>query len=164
MKCSWNDCGWCLNKHGATNTDHHRRCQGYARCEVRSEREGFVPATLSEPSDMFEVVEEPTMGVEEPTLGAVERKQRPVYSGLLKYFPDACMEVANCSFIANEQHNPGMPMHWNRAKSADEHDALVRHLMEAGTMDSDGIRHSTKVAWRAMALLQKEIEQTKESN
>ena len=30
--------------------------------------------------------------------------------------------------------------------------------MDAGTLDDDGISHSTKVAWRALANLQKEIE------
>ena len=89
---------------------------------------------------------------------ANERKQRPVFSGVLQYFPDAIMEVARCSWVGNEQHNPGMALHWDRAKSTDEADALVRHLMEAGTFDSDGVRHSAKVAWRALALLQKEIE------
>ena len=49
-------------------------------------------------------------------------------------------------------------MHWDRSKSSDEHDALMRHLMEAGTVDSDGIRHSAKVAWRALAALEKELE------
>ena len=86
------------------------------------------------------------------------RKNIPIFSGLLMYFPDACAAVAECSFIANEQHNPGTKMHWDRAKSGDELDALVRHLMEAGEMDDDGILHSTKVAWRALASLQKEIE------
>jgi hypothetical protein len=74
------------------------------------------------------------------------------------YFPDALAAVAHCSWIGNEQHNPGQPLHWDRAKSTDEHDALVRHLMEAGTIDTDGVRHSAKVAWRALAALQKEIE------
>lgn len=81
-----------------------------------------------------------------------------MYSGVLQYFPDAIREVARCSWVGNEQHNPGQPLHWDRSKSTDEADALVRHLMEAGTVDSDGIRHSAKVAWRALALLQKEIE------
>ncbi|HEY7680676.1 MAG TPA: hypothetical protein VIC04_09190, partial [Terriglobia bacterium] len=40
----------------------------------------------------------------------------------------------------------------------DEADALLRHFIERGTLDTDGIRHSAKVAWRALALLQKEIE------
>lgn len=87
-----------------------------------------------------------------------ERKQRPLYSGVLQYFPDALMEVAHVSYVGNEQHNPGSPMHWDRSKSQDEGDALMRHLVEAGTRDTDGLRHSAKVAWRALALLQKEIE------
>lgn len=87
-----------------------------------------------------------------------ERKQRPVFSGVLQYFPDAILAVAYCSWVGNEQHNPGQPLHWDRSKSTDEADALVRHLMQAGTVDSDGVRHSAKVAWRALALLQKELE------
>jgi hypothetical protein len=87
-----------------------------------------------------------------------ERKKVPIYSGVLRYFPLAIAEVARCSYQGNEQHNPGTPLHWDRFKSGDEHDALVRHLMEAGTMDKDGVRHSAKVAWRALAALQKELE------
>ena len=87
-----------------------------------------------------------------------QRKATPIFSGVLCYFPDAIRAIAQCSYIGNEQHNPGTAMHWDRSKSGDELDALVRHAMEAGTMDDDGIRHSTKVAWRALANLQKEIE------
>ena len=91
---------------------------------------------------------------------AQQRKDTPIFSGVLNYFPDAIREVAICSRIGNEQHNAGKPLHWDRSKSGDELDALTRHLMEAGTMDTDGVRHSTKVAWRALANLQKEIELT----
>lgn len=87
-----------------------------------------------------------------------ERKSAPVYSGVLRYFPDALIEVAKCSRAGNDQHSPGQPLHWDKSKSQDEADALVRHLLEAGTFDTDGIRHSAKVAWRALALLQREIE------
>ena len=87
-----------------------------------------------------------------------ERKERPVYSGVLQYFPDAIEYVAHVSFVGNEQHHPGAPLHWDREKSTDEHDALARHLMEAGNVDTDGILHSGKVAWRALAVLQKELE------
>lgn len=87
-----------------------------------------------------------------------DRKKIPVYSGVLKYFPDAIKEVAKCSYAGNEQHNPGTALHWDRSKSGDELDALMRHLIDAGTIDTDGIRHSAKVAWRALANLQKEIE------
>jgi Domain of unknown function (DUF5664) len=90
---------------------------------------------------------------------AEERKRRPVLSGVLNYFPDAILAVSEVSLVGNEQHHPGTPLHWDRSKSTDEADALVRHLMEAGNLDTDGIRHTAKVAWRALALLQKEIEQ-----
>ena len=50
----------------------------------------------------------------------VNRKEYPLYSGLLKYFPDALMEVANCSYKGNEQHNPGTALHWDRSKSGRE--------------------------------------------
>jgi len=89
---------------------------------------------------------------------AKERKTYPITSGVLDYFPDAIAEVARVSFIGNQQHNPGQPLHWDKSKSTDEADALVRHLLARGTKDTDGTRHSAKVAWRALALLQREIE------
>lgn len=86
------------------------------------------------------------------------RKEVPIASGFMDYFPDAVAEVAALSRGGNEQHNPGKPLQWDRDKSGDEDDALMRHFMERGTFDTDGIRHSAKVAWRAMAMLQKELE------
>ena len=86
------------------------------------------------------------------------RKNTPVFSGVLSYFPDAIREVAKCSFAGQQQHNPDLPLAWDRSKSGDELDALARHLLDAGTIDDDGIRHSAKVAWRGLANLQKEIE------
>jgi len=91
-------------------------------------------------------------------LTAMERKEYPLFSGLLKYFPDALVEVAYVSFMGNKQHHPDKPLHWDKSKSTDEPDALMRHLLDAGTLDTDGVRHSAKVAWRALALLQREIE------
>ena len=94
-----------------------------------------------------------------PVPGSAQwRKERPVFAGVLRYFPDALLEVAYCSYKGNEQHNPNTPLHWDRSKSTDEGDACVRHLMESGTVDTDGVRHAAKAAWRALALLQKEIE------
>ena len=89
---------------------------------------------------------------------AAARKDIPVVTGFADYFPDAIAAVAELSRAGNEQHNPGTPLHWDRSKSGDEADALGRHLLQRGTIDADGQRHSAKVAWRAMALLQKEIE------
>lgn len=89
---------------------------------------------------------------------ASKRKALPIATGFIDYFPDAIAAVAEVSKRGNDQHNPGQPLHWDRSKSTDEADALMRHFLERGTFDADGIRHSAKVAWRAFSLLQKEIE------
>ena len=35
------------------------------------------------------------------------RKERPIARGGVDYFPDAIAEVANVSYVGNQQHNPG---------------------------------------------------------
>ena len=87
------------------------------------------------------------------------RKQIPLFTGLVKYFPDALVEVARVSFAGNQQHNPGQELFWNRAKSADEVDALGRHLTERGRLfGANGVLLEAQVAWRALANLQKRLE------
>lgn len=86
------------------------------------------------------------------------RKATPVYSGVLRYFPDAIREVSRLSLAGNDKHNPGEPLHWARDKSTDELDALTRHLMDCGKLDTDGFLHDVKVAWRALANLQRLLE------
>ncbi len=86
------------------------------------------------------------------------RKAIPICSGVLDYFPLALAEVAKCSKAGNDQHNPGQPLHWAKEKSTDHADCIVRHLLDRGKMDSDRVKHSAKVAWRALALLQIEME------
>lgn len=100
----------------------------------------------------------PTRPVTMPT-DAAGRKRTPIASGVLDYFPDAIIAVAQVSFAGNEQHNPGQPLHWDRSKSTDEADTAMRHFMERGTRDADGSRHSAKAVWRMLAYLQKEIEE-----
>lgn len=89
---------------------------------------------------------------------AKARKALPVTTGVLDYFPDALAAIAEVSRKGNEQHNPGEPLHWAKEKSTDHADCIVRHLIERGALDTDGGRHSAKLAWRALALLQIEIE------
>jgi hypothetical protein len=89
---------------------------------------------------------------------AKARKALPIITGVLDYFPDAIAEVAELSRIGNDQHNAGQPLHWSKHKSSDHVDCLGRHLLDRGTRDTDTVRHSTKVAWRALAALQIEIE------
>lgn len=86
------------------------------------------------------------------------RKAMPITSGVLDYFPLAMAEVAKVSKAGNDQHNPGQPLHWDRTKSLDHADCIARHLIDRGSRDSDGMRHSAKLVWRALALLQTELE------
>ena len=96
---------------------------------------------------------------------AAERKKIPIVSGVLDYFQLAIAEVAKCSLSSNEQHNPGQPLHWDRTKSFDHIDCIGRHIIDRGKFDDDGQRHSAKLAWRALALLQLELEEeTKKGN
>jgi hypothetical protein len=87
-----------------------------------------------------------------------ERKKIPLASGVLDYFTSALIEVAKVSQAGNDQHNPGETLHWARGKSMDHADTLLRHFVERGSFDTDGMRHSAKLAWRALALLQMELE------
>ena len=90
---------------------------------------------------------------------AQKRKDTPVFSGVLKYFPNALKEVSKCSKAGNDQHHPDKPLHWDMDKSKDEYDALTRHLIDhtIDPMDTDGILHLTKVAWRALAGLERHL-------
>ncbi len=91
--------------------------------------------------------------------GSEARKAVPLARGVLDYFPAALAEVARLSKAGNDKHNPGQDMHHARSKSGDHADCIMRHLIDRGTIDpEDGIRHATKVAWRALALLQQELE------
>lgn len=97
-------------------------------------------------------------------VGSEARKDVPLATGVLDYFPAALREVARLSKVGNDKHNPGEPLHHARGKSMDHADTIMRHLADRGIVDpEDGIRHSTKVAWRALALLQEELEQAGEA-
>jgi len=113
----------------------------------------------------------PTTGVNGLTAAeaAAERKKFPIVTGVLDYFPSALLEVAKVSYVGNQQHNPGQPLHWARGKSMDQEDTTVRHLMERTvsedgnqtftlTKDSDGTYHMAKACWRMLAILQVELE------
>jgi hypothetical protein len=91
------------------------------------------------------------------------RKDLPITTGVLDYFPLAIAEVARVSKAGNDQHNPGQPLHWAKGKSMDHADCIPRHLIDRGTLDTDGMRHSAKLAWRALALLQTELEREQQT-
>lgn len=88
------------------------------------------------------------------------RDDYPLFSGLLAYFPNALSEVARCSKVGNDQHNPGEPLHWARHKSTAHADKILRHLRDSlfEPLDDDGVLHVVKVAWRALALAEEALE------
>jgi hypothetical protein len=88
------------------------------------------------------------------TTNSDARKDVPIASGVLDYFPLALAAVARLSKIGNDKHNPGEPLHWSRHKSTDHADCIIRHMIDRGTIDTDGELHDVKVAWRALAMLQ----------
>lgn len=102
---------------------------------------------------------------------SAKRKNSPVFSGVMQYFPDALLAVAKHSKAGNDKHNPGQPLHWSREKSKDHADCIARHLIDIGPNWDEkdpetGSLHATALAWRALALLQLAIEKekTKESS
>ena len=96
---------------------------------------------------------------------AEARLEFPMFSGLLAYFPRACAAVAHHSFIGNEQHNPGEPMHWAKEKSIGKGDKILRHLTE-GMADKSPlgteawgteVEHLAACAWRSLELLERKL-------
>jgi hypothetical protein len=85
-----------------------------------------------------------------------ERKDIPIFSGVLNYFPLAIAAVARLSRAGNDKHNPGQPLHWSRDKSTDHSDCVARHLIDVETLDPVTGEHedAKALAWRALALLQ----------
>lgn len=95
-----------------------------------------------------------------------DRKSKPLFSGVLMYFPDALMAVAEHSKKGNDKHNPGQPLHWAKEKSTDHADCAARHLIDVGpnwdAIDPEtGSLHAQALAWRALALLQTVLERNK---
>lgn len=94
-----------------------------------------------------------------------DRKNFPLFRGLLKYFPAALASVAYISKIGNDKHNPGEELHHARGKSADHEDCIIRHVMdvadllaakERGELISDEtiLMEVSQMAWRALAYSQ----------
>jgi hypothetical protein len=84
------------------------------------------------------------------------RKQLPIFSGVLNYFPLAIAAVARVSKRGNDKHNPGQPLHWSRGKSTDHTDCIARHLLDVETPDltTGEYEDAQALAWRALAKLQ----------
>jgi len=95
---------------------------------------------------------------------AAGRKNLPLFTGPILYFPLAFAAIAEVCKAGNDQHNPGQPMHWAREKSTDQMDCALRHMVDHGMgnlKDTDGMWHLAKAAWRLLAELQLTIERSK---
>jgi hypothetical protein len=90
-------------------------------------------------------------------IDSAERKNIPL-ADFFDYFPDAVCAVAEVIRAGQTQHQTDK---WDRGKSIDHASCLLRHFLERGSVDTDGMRHSAKVAIRALMSLQLEIEQEK---
>lgn len=86
---------------------------------------------------------------------SAERKEMPVHTGVMLYFPDALCAIARVSQKSNEKHNPGEPLGWQRGKSTDQTDCVARHLLTPNATDPDSgeleLAHS---GWRILAQIQ----------
>jgi len=88
-----------------------------------------------------------------------ERKNLPIGTGVLDYFPRALAEASKASLAGNKQHVPGQKLHWDRSKSSDDADALIRHFIERYDTDTDGVEICGKLVWRACAVAEKILEE-----
>lgn len=87
---------------------------------------------------------------------SAERKNTPIYSGVLQYFPLAIAAVARHSKRGNDKHNPGEPLHWAREKSNDLRDCAARHLVDVDHFNPElnEYEEACALAWRALAILE----------
>jgi len=86
---------------------------------------------------------------------AQTRKTIPVYTGFVAYFPRAMAEVSRISLLGGIQHGQTPEtLHWDRPKSGDELDAMMRHILD---------KDWAQVAWRAMANLEKHLEREEQN-
>ena len=85
------------------------------------------------------------------------RKGVPMFSGVMKYFPDAFAALAEHSQKGNDKHNPGQPLHHAREKSTDHEDCIMRHLANRNGQDGD-CDEVVALLWRAAALCQETLE------
>lgn len=98
-------------------------------------------------------------------LSSAQRKQYPMATGLIDYAPDALAAISHVSWVGNEKHNPGEPLHHARGKSMDHADCQVRHLSTRGSVDPAyegspiaAVSHLAQKAWRAIMELQEAME------
>lgn len=82
-------------------------------------------------------------------------RKKVLLAAVFDYFPNALIEIALVIYDGQVQHKT---TGWDRTKSNDHRNTLLRHYLQAGTVDTDGRPHSAKVAVRALMALELESE------
>lgn len=78
---------------------------------------------------------------------SAERKNVPMFSGVLKYAPAALAGMARISKLGNDKHNPGQPLHHARGKSNDHPDCIVRHAIDVADIEAAIVRVDEGIEW-----------------
>lgn len=168
--------GVCAHADFERYTKHHEQAmreqakamEEYAKAADAEERVAAMKAAYDEAILAREMAkdveaalrEKDTAPVQMLPVDSQERKNTPICTGVLDYFPLALAAVARLSKMGNDKHNPGQPLHWSRNKSSDHADCIAKHLVDRGIVDPDtNLSHSVALAWRALALLEVEEEQ-----
>ena len=99
----------------------HQREDGSWKClrtgEVYSDSEwrakqnailGKVATPQKYPDVSFAITEPTTSRLE---TDSAARKDMPIHSGVMRYFPDALAEIAKLSKVGSDKHHPGEPLH-----------------------------------------------------
>jgi hypothetical protein len=103
-----------------------------------------------------------------------QRKNVPVFSFLVGYFPRAIREIVRVCVAGNMQHNKEVEptaIYWAKGKSTDQLNTAQRHMMDhaiTGPFDEEPPEvqaliggptyHLAKAAWRIMAELENTIQ------
>lgn len=105
---------------------------------------------------------QPVMHIDEPGVwdGAFpksdEERKRIRLSAIWKLFPDATIALAEHIQTGADKYCGGK-LEWDRSKSPEEIESLLRHAFEQ-VHDEDDVEIAKAIAWRGMANLQKVIE------
>lgn len=129
--------------------------QSSARERVMAQRDDWQSSELAQVS-LGREAPRPSLPEDDAT-----RATYPMADGCLDYFPNALAEVSKISFEGNQKHNPGEPMHWNRGKSLDHRNKIIRHTVESKGDSELAIYHAAQAAWRCLAHLQQMIERVR---
>lgn len=112
------------------------------------------------------VKQDPTSRMMTLSTDSADRKNYPLFRGLLRYFPAALAGIARTSWLGNEKHNPGKELHHARSKSGDHGDCILRHMMDvedlkaalergdAGVTKEQILEEVNCACWRMLALSQ----------